>query len=699
MKIKRLLRALPIMLIVTLVGVGLFASPVSALASWTITPGSGTPGSTVSVTAAGLTPGDTFSVKWDILVAGIPAPVTATVDSHGAASLTLTVPTVLPGSTYAGILVATSTPQGGGAPVTIAPSYDFTILPSVVLSQNTGVTGTAMTATGFGFEPSTNINVFFDNSTATITTAVTNLNGAFSVQFTLPQLTRGPHILFAQESTGSLTYAQTNLSVVSTLTSTTLTGFVGDSITVTGNGFIGGDSSTQNVVFTLDSAVISGITTASNTNGNFTRIITIPPMTRGSHTISASDGFGSASFTFAVGSKITVTPISGTVGTPVTVTGTGFAASVSVALTLDGAAIPGVAAATSDAVGGFSKAAIIIPITGAGTHTITATDSTGSASATFTVKSSISLSQSSGYAGDTVTVSGNGFYPAASITLAYDSSVLTPVPASVIIQSNGSFTAQFTVPGTAAGAHNVIVSDGLGDVATAPFTNTIDSAIAPVTSSTSQGFVGQDVTLTGKGFKPGATVTATFDTKQVGTATASASGSFSIPFKAPVVTGGNHTITVTDSITTKTFTYFMDNTAPAGPALTTPMTATKSKQPIDFTWAAVTDPSNPVTYKLEVATDANFTTLILSKEGLTTPSYTTTDAEKLPTVSKKAPYYWRVIATDGAGNVGTPSTASTFVVGFAWADVPIWVWILAVVFVVIIAGGITYLITRRRSSF
>jgi phosphodiesterase/alkaline phosphatase D-like protein len=166
-----------------------------------------------------------------------------------------------------------------------------------------------------------------------------------------------------------------------------------------------------------------------------------------------------------------------------------------------------------------------------------------------------------------------------------------------------------------------------------------------------------------------------------------------------VVIKGSHTIIVTDDQTAKTFTFVMEGTPPQAPTLATPATGIKSKQPIIFTWGAVTDQSNPVTYKLEVATDANFTNIVISHDGLTTTSYTTTAAEKLPTVSKKAPYYWRVTATDAASNVGQPSTASTFVVGFAWADVPVWVWITGVVFVVVIAGGVTYLLTRRRSRF
>jgi hypothetical protein len=89
------------------------------------------------------------------------------------------------------------------------------------------------------------------------------------------------------------------------------------------------------------------------------------------------------------------------------------------------------------------------------------------------------------------------------------------------------------------------------------------------------------------------------------------------------------------------------------PQLILPETGTKAPAAASFDWSDVTDASG-VTYTLEVAISQDFaaSSLVLKKEGLTVLEYTLSKEESLPSRSLKEPYYWRVMAIDGAGNEG-----------------------------------------------
>ena len=96
----------------------------------------------------------------------------------------------------------------------------------------------------------------------------------------------------------------------------------------------------------------------------------------------------------------------------------------------------------------------------------------------------------------------------------------------------------------------------------------------------------------------------------------------------------------------------------------------KSKSQVFFDWEDVTDPSG-VKYTLQVATDADFTNVILQKPDLTESEYTLTDEEKLESVGEEEPYYWRVRAVDGAFNNSAWTTPASFRVGFIF-NIPTW---------------------------
>ena len=84
------------------------------------------------------------------------------------------------------------------------------------------------------------------------------------------------------------------------------------------------------------------------------------------------------------------------------------------------------------------------------------------------------------------------------------------------------------------------------------------------------------------------------------------------------------------------------------------------------------DPSG-VYYILQVATDENFSNLIIDKGELTDPEYTVTTGESLTPTKKENPYYWRVRAIDYADNKSKWSAKGSFYMGITIATPPGWV--------------------------
>jgi len=166
----------------------------------------------------------------------------------------------------------------------------------------------------------------------------------------------------------------------------------------------------------------------------------------------------------------------------------------------------------------------------------------------------------------------------------------------------------------------------------------------------------------------GKLVTVTYDGNQVATATVNTDGTFSATFSAPASTSGEHSVIATGLTSLISFTFVMESTPPSIPQPLKPEMDVKVEAEAYFDWEDVTDPSG-VTYTLQVATSEGFSadSIVLEKTGLTQSEYTVTQEEKLRSVSKETPYYWRVKAVDLASNEGRWSGKGSFYVGFTLA--------------------------------
>ena len=360
--------------------------------------------------------------------------------------------------------------------------------------------------------------------------------------------------------------------------------------------------------------------------------------------------------------EIEIDPAEGTVGTEVDIGGSYLHSNDYITITFgdDGVDIESGDTKT-DSSGDFDNTTIIIPEGTAGEHTIAVEDDHNhTAEATFTVESALGVNPAEGTIGSQATASGTGFGASQSLTITFDGTQVTTART----DSDGSFTANFTVPQVEAGIYTVEAEDADDNSATAEFTMSSSFTLGTATSAASPGYVGMQMTMTGTGFLPNAAVTVTYATTPVvvATTTSDANGNFSATFTIPPSDPGTHTITATDGINSLTETFYMESTAPSIPQPLLPEMGIKAKQPVYFDWADVTDPSG-VTYTLQIATDENFASVVLEKTDLANSEYTITEAEKLEKRIKEAPYYWRVKATDGAYNESGWTGAGAFYVG------------------------------------
>ena len=253
---------------------------------------------------------------------------------------------------------------------------------------------------------------------------------------------------------------------------------------------------------------------------------------------------------------------------------------------------------------------------------------------------SLKLTLAAAGPGELLKAIGRGFGSRSTVSISFGTVSVT----SALADDYGNLEIEFNTPNVKPGPYDVRAQDEKGNLGRALFTVT-----AGISVSQSSGAVGSPLTVQGIGFKAGP-VTVDFDKIRVGTAVADNNGAFTSTFNVPPAGGGPHVITISDGATTRRFDFIIESNAPPVPVLFLPANGTETMAQAFFDWSDITDPSLPVVYHLEVASDNKFASLILEKTGLTDSQYTLARPEILAVDSISANYFWRVKATDGAGN-------------------------------------------------
>ncbi len=437
----------------------------------------------------------------------------------------------------------------------------FTVTPvaaasigSIVCNPASGAPGQTITVTGGVSGALTSYGYIGFDSQSNVVGSVTITGSYFSGTFTVPTgATTGVHYLYVviDGTPGSTTF-----TVASNFSLSINTGSVGDTVTVTGNGFTAGAS----VPLYWDSATTPFANLTAGSGGTLNGTIIIPASTRGMHTISSTSG--TTPQTFTILSKITINPVTGGSSQSVAVTGTGFAASNNIIVAWDGTSLTTSPSTVTSGTNGSFSCTFTVPASFRGDHTVRASDPGGFAVVNFSVIQSINLSAASASVGDTLVITGKSFSSNQNITFTLDGATLTTTPSSVVSGSDGSFdNVSFTVPALTGGTHTVRATDQSGNYAEKTFTINAGIEIvspAPVGSADATGPVGTQIIVEGSGFTPGATVTIQWDNAALTpavTTTASSSGTISVSFPAPASANGNHTIKAVEGSNAPTTTF------------------------------------------------------------------------------------------------------------------------------------------------
>ena len=371
-------------------------------------------------------------------------------------------------------------------------------------------------------------------------------------------------------------------------------------------------------------------------------------------------------------------------------------------------------AAVTDEYGTWA-ATFIVPESTSGEHDIGAkgadTDYDDVDEVTFTVNPKISLNQTSGSAGDIVTVNGTGFEDEeANINIKYDDEVVSQIEEAET-DEHGSWSATFKVPPSVKGSYKVDARGkytGYTEVGDVTFTVAPGVRLTPATSSTSPGYVGQTIAVTGGGFVPGISITIVYG-NQTATAATTTEGNFpatgSITFQAKGTHGAQEVVVKDDlNRTLANATFFMEEEPPAAPEPLSPINGTGvgfvGKVAPTFKWSNVTDPSGIASYDLHISTNStNFTAPIVSlsiaSENVTSLDDTIAYALPKEYALSSGSYYWRVRAIDAAGNEGSWTAVQSFHTG----HLPLWAFIVIIALIVVLVVALVYFFVIRPRRF
>jgi len=441
-------------------------------------------------------------------------------------------------------------------------------------------------------------------------------------------------------------------------------GAIGTEVTLTGTNFQSFSGDEVSIFF--DDVQLDNSPFIVPESGEFTFNFLVPDSAEpGRHEIIASSSLVPklVSHLFIIPETEILLDISvGNIGSTVNIAGAGFYSGRLVTIHYHNRIVEQVGTEIASPIGEFSYR-FVIPASPAGKHLITAENVEGnSASAEFEVIPSTTLSQVSGAVGELLTVRGIGFEYNSMVTIQLGNREV----AKPKTDQYGSFEVTFNIPNLKPDTYDIKAIDEENNIHRVDFTITAGASLDQTTGS-----VSALLTVSGSGFKPNETVNISYDNVPIATAPTDNDGAFDSAFRVPVSPSGSHLITVTDGSITRHLTFNVESEAPSVPRLRLPVNMSPTKSRVYLDWEEVVDPSQPVTYSLQIASDQNFADIVVEKTGLTKSEYTLSEEEKLSTKEKDSHYFWRLKAIDSATNDSEWSTPWSFYVPAPMAPAPL----------------------------
>jgi len=374
------------------------------------------------------------------------------------------------------------------------------------------------------------------------------------------------------------------------------------------------------------------------------------------------------------------------------VSGTGFDSSeTDISFTYNGSQIK--SNINADTNGSWSSS-FSIPQSPKGDHVIDASGSSTSTSdvddVTLSVSSGISVQPATVRVGDDMSIIGSGFAKDEDdIELFYDG---IKIRNDIVADSNGHWSVSFSIPQSANGTHDL---DASGSMTPAPDVKNATLMVeAQMTLNPTAGNVGESISISGTGFSRNKTVDLSYGGKQLPVSPITdINGSYVTSFRALEGISGQIKVEARDTGgVTASAIFVMETTPPEAPRVAAPKDGARvgyiGDVKVTFDWTDVTDPSG-VFYTLQISDNQDFSTILLDVPKLLESEYTLTEAESLA----PGEYFWRVKATDNAGN--SSEWVRPFVIKTAFVDIKTFVYIiLAVVAFIIVISIVPRLISR-----
>lgn len=417
--------------------------------------------------------------------------------------------------------------------------------PTLSLNPISGNVGSAVSATGEGFDPGVALLITFGttaishcSSGSTTATAF----GELSCSFSVPVLAPGRYLVNVSDYVNSAPSAPFQIGPPFLSLSVTH-GPVGSSTAATGSGFAPSEPVTLEFGSTFVSACSSGSLTADG-SGALSCTFTVPASPSGPETVGASDSVSTADATFDVVPSLALSRTNGSFNETVTATGTGLDADAIVAVGWNSTSA--LCTATTGSNGSFS-CSFLVPSAPGGSYTVTATEGQNAPSAPFQVDPTVVLSSTSRDVGQPEIANGYGFQAISSISILWDPSTAECSGSST--HSTGAVTCAFLVPATPGGEHIVSFVQGALEV-NRSLTVASSFSIDPTT-----GVVGLNVQLIGTAFQASTQYEACLESSLVscpsGPASFSTDANGSIPpdtnFPIPAEPTGNYDLVISSS--------------------------------------------------------------------------------------------------------------------------------------------------------
>jgi len=350
--------------------------------------------------------------------------------------------------------------------------------PSVEVLPSQGTVGTAVYVKIINYQPNKQVIVTFGTGTTIGTgttvgtqtyvasTTTTDASGYGVADFNVDVFPAGRYIIMADDGVNTITTGFKLLPSISL--GSTVAGYVGDVISVSGNGF----AASKLIYLGVDDDKL--VTGESDEKGQCSNMrLVIPSCSRGNHNIKLQDSENNvATAVYNVRQQASIMPSSAAVGDNVTIIGTGYQGVADVTVYFDDKDV-GVVQTGTD--GGFATS-IIVPACGDGVHKIKVDDRTNKSFSDIKVAATMNISPDNGFIGMQVGLQGSGFRPGFPVNVSYDNVKME----ATTVQPQGSFTYSFKIPVSMHGPHNVIATD---EISTPKVICTVESTppIAPVT--------------------------------------------------------------------------------------------------------------------------------------------------------------------------------------------------------------------------